>query len=106
MRIRSIFAAAALVAATTIAAAAPAEARVNQRQAHQQHRIYNGVRSGELTGREAYRLERQQARIARYERRSRADGPGLTGRERTRIERMQDRASRNIYRQRHDRQGR
>jgi hypothetical protein len=55
--------------------------------------------------REAWRLERQQAYIARYEARSRRDGPGLTGRERYRLERMQDRASRNIYRQRHDRQG-
>jgi hypothetical protein len=105
MRIRSLFAA-ALAAGATIAAAAPAEARIDQRQGHQQHRIHAGVRSGELTGREAWRLERQQARIARYERRSRADGPGLTGRERTRLERMQDRASRNIYRQRHDGQGR
>jgi hypothetical protein len=105
MRIRTLFAA-GLVAVTTVAAAAPAEARINQRQGHQQHRIYHGVRSGALTGREAWRLERQQARIARYERRSRADGPGLTGRERYRLERMQDRASRNIYRQRHDRQGR
>lgn len=104
MRIR--FLAAALAAVTTLAAAAPAEARINQRQAHQQHRIYHGVRSGQLTGREAWRLERQQARIARYERRSRRDGPSLTGRERYRLERMQDRASRNIYRQRHDRQGR
>ena len=105
MRIRNLFAV-ALVAVATVAAAAPAEARINQRQGHQQHRIHDGVRSGELTGREAYRLERQQAHIARYERRSRADGPGLTWRERYRIERMQDRASRNIHRQRHDGQGR
>ena len=105
MRIRIAFAA-ALLGTATLAAAAPAEARINQRQAHQQHRIYNGVASGQLTSREMVRLERQQARIARYEARSRRDGPGLTGRERTRLERMQDRASRNIYRQRHDRQGR
>ena len=104
MRIRNLFAA-LLVAGTTVAAAAPAEARINQRQDRQQHRIYNGVANGQLSPREVYRLERQQAHIARYEARSRADGPGLTGRERYRLERMQDRASRNIYRQRHDRQG-
>ncbi|HYD12803.1 MAG TPA: hypothetical protein VEC11_08140 [Allosphingosinicella sp.] len=103
MRIRHLFAA-ALLGAATLAAAAPAEARINQRQGHQQHRIYRGVVSGQLTGREVWRLERQQARIARYEARSRRDGPGLTGRERYRLERMQDRASRNIYRQRRDRQ--
>ena len=105
MRIRTLFAA-ALLGAATVAAAAPAEARINQRQGHQQYRIANGIASGQLTPREAWRLERQQAHIARYERRSRADGPGLTGRERYRLERMQDRASRNIYRQRHDRRGR
>jgi hypothetical protein len=104
MRIRNLFAA-LLVAGTTIAAATPAEARINGRQGRQQHRIYHGVASGQLTGREAYRLERQQVHIARYEARSRADGPGLTGRERYRLERMQDRASRNIRHQRHDRQG-
>jgi hypothetical protein len=87
-------------------AAAPAEARINQRQAHQQHRIYNGVRTGELTPHETWRLERQQARIARFEAHSRADGVGLSWRERYRIERMQGRASRNIYRQKHDEQQR
>lgn len=105
MRIRIAFAA-ALLGAATFAAAAPAEARINQRQGHQQHRIHAGVASGQLTAREVYRLERQQAHIARYEARSRRDGPGLTGRERYRLERMQDRASRNIHRQRHDRRGR
>jgi hypothetical protein len=98
-----------VIAAMTAAiglAAAPADARINQRQAHQQTRIEHGVASGQLTPRETYRLERQQARIAAYEARSRADGGGLSGRERYRIERMQDRASRNIHRQRHDNQGR
>lgn len=103
---RTKFLLAATLGLVALAAAMPAEARINQRQGNQQHRIYNGIRSGELTPRETWRLERQQGRIARYEARSRADGPGLTYRERYRLERMQDRASRNIYRQRHDRQGR
>lgn len=104
MRIRIFIAAASCGVAAF--AALPAEARINQRQHHQQGRIYNGVRSGELTRREAYGLERQQAHIARYEHRSRADGGGLSGAERYRLERMQDRASRNIYRQKHDAQDR
>jgi hypothetical protein len=98
-----LFAAALGIAAMAVA---PAEARINQRQAHQQQRIRNGVASGQLTARETYRLERQEGRIARYEARSRADGGGLSARERARIEHMQDRESRRIYRQRHDRQGR
>ncbi|HST37726.1 MAG TPA: hypothetical protein VLK25_14000 [Allosphingosinicella sp.] len=104
MRIR-MFATAAL-GVGALAGAMPAEARINQRQGHQQQRIVRGVGSGELTARETYRLERQQAHINRYEARSRADGPGLTWRERYRLERMQDRASRNIHRQKHDGQGR
>lgn len=89
---------AALVAAT------PADARINKRQQHQQTRIAHGIANGSLTPRETVRLERQQVHIARYEARSRADGPGLTARERVRLEAMQDRSSRNIRRQRHDRQ--
>jgi hypothetical protein len=103
MRIALLFVASLGVAAV---AAAPAEARINQRQAHQQQRIARGVHSGQLNAREAYRLERQEGRIAAYEARSRADGGGLSARERVRIEHMQDRESRRIYRQRHDRQGR
>ena len=104
MRIRTFTA--ALLSFGALAAAMPAEARINQRQERQQQRIFRGIGSGELNARETYRLERQQARINRYEARSRADGGGLGWRERYRLERMQDRASRNIYRQKHDRQGR
>jgi hypothetical protein len=106
MRIHTPFAAVLLGVAALGLAAQPAEARINQRQGHQQQRIDHGIRTGQLTPREAARLERQQVAIARYEARSRADGPGLTRTERIRLERMQDRASRSIYRQRHDRQGR
>jgi hypothetical protein len=100
MRIKALFA--AIACGTVAIAALPADARINQRQAHQQSRIGYGVANGSLNARETYRLERQQAHIAAYEARSRADGGGLSPRERLRSERMQDRASRNIYRQKHD----
>jgi hypothetical protein len=87
-----------------LAAALPAQARINQRQQHQQVRIANGLSKGSLTAHEAVRVERQQARIARYEARNRADGGGLNFNERARIETMQDRASRTIYHQKHDAQ--
>jgi hypothetical protein len=105
MRTKYIIAA-AVCGIAAAATTAPAFARINQRQAHQQHRIANGVHSGALTAHEAVRVERQQVRIARYERQSRADGGGLNFNERARIEHMQDRASRNIYHQKHDAQGR
>ncbi len=98
--------AAAWCVLTAFATAVPAEARVNQRQNHQQVRIAGGISKGSLTAHEAVRLERQQVRIARYEARSRADGGGLNRIERIRVEALQDRASRNIYRQKHDGQTR
>lgn len=91
---------AAALALTVIAT--PALAGVNGRQVHQQHRIGQGVRSGEITHREAGRLERQQHRIARTEHRMRATG-GINPRERARLQARQDRASANIYHQKHDR---
>ena len=103
MRTKFILAAIA-ASLTTVAVAAPAEARINQRQAKQQQRIDTGIANGSLTAREVNRLQRQQGHIAAYEARSRADGNGLTRAERLRIEAMQDRASANIYRQKHDRQ--
>lgn len=78
---------------------------VNKRQHEQQSRIRQGIRSGELTGREVYRLERQQASIQRYEWQAKRDGH-VSFRERYRLDNMQDRASRNIYHQKHDRQDR
>ncbi len=98
--------AAVTAAIVALAVAVPADARINQRQNHQQHRIAKGIHNDSLTARETVRLERQQVRIARFEARSRADGGGLSGVERARIEARQDRASANIYRQKHDRQGR
>jgi hypothetical protein len=91
-----------LAAFASIAVAIPAEARVNQRQDRQQQRINQGITNGSLSDREIAALQKQQASIAAFEARSRADGPGLTKLERARIEKRQDKASRNIRRQRHD----
>jgi hypothetical protein len=103
MRTKFILAAIA-ASLTTVAAATPAEAGINQRQAKQQQRIETGIANGSLTAREVNRLQRQQGRISAYEARSRADGNGLTRKERLRIKAMQDRASANIYRQKHNAQ--
>lgn len=98
--------AATACAIAALATAIPAEARINQRQNHQQARIAKGINNGSLTARETVRLEQQQVRINRFEARNRADGGGLNFNERARIEALQDRASRNIYRQKRDAQTR
>jgi len=79
---------------------------INSIERQEQSRIRQGIRSGELTRREAARLEAEQARIRVNERFQRLDGGGLTVRERERLHRELHQASRHIYHQKHDRQDR
>lgn len=76
---------------------------IDQRQANQERRIDQGVASGQLTQREANRLERGQQHVDNMENRAKADGV-VTGRERARIREAQHVESDRIYRQKHDRQ--
>lgn len=78
---------------------------INKREQQQRQRIRRGIRTDELTRREAARLTAQQAAIRGYEARAKSDGR-LSCRERRRLDSMLDRASRNIYRQTHDGQDR
>lgn len=78
---------------------------INRRERCDRERIQQGVRSGELTRREAERLRAEQFRIRAYEARARSDG-SLSRRERYRLDEMLDRANRDIYRQKHDNQDR
>jgi hypothetical protein len=102
---RSIILVLALSVAGGFGVAGDAQAGVDGRQPRQQARIAEGVRSGDLTRREATRLEAQQARIRREERRYRADGV-LGPWERADLRRDQRRASRTIRRQKNDGQSR
>jgi hypothetical protein len=78
---------------------------IDRREHREQQRIRQGVRSGELTRREARGLEREQARIRGYEWYAKSDGHVSRG-ERRRLDHMLDRASHDIYRQKHDGQDR
>lgn len=105
--------AAAVLAFTAIAASAQTAAsapgtntpRIDQRQANQDQRIDQGVASGELTKREARRMNRQQGAIDKAEDKAKADG-SVTAKERRRLTRAQNQTSRNIFHQKHDRQDR
>lgn len=111
--LRSLAAAMALALASLTAvaqtpaapAASAATPGVDKRQANQDRRIDQGVASGQLTRREARRLERQQAAIDRAEGKAKADGT-VTTQERKRLHRMENEASRDIHHQKHDRQRR
>ena len=90
-----------LVSAIHVQADAPV---IDQRQANQEQRIDRGLASGQMTVREAKRLNDQQDHINRMEDRSKSDVV-MTKKERAKLRASQDRASRHIARQKHDRQG-
>lgn len=74
---------------------------IKKEQCEQQARIQQGVRSGELTRKEAARLEMQQAKINHHKRLAKADGV-VTIQERAMIKHEQRRADRSIAIQKHD----
>jgi hypothetical protein len=107
MKLQRLIAIAAF--ATAAGAALPALAqttstpRIDQRQANQEQRIEQGVKSGQLTGKEAARLEKGQARVQKMEDKAVADGK-VTKKERAKIEKAQDKQSRRIAKEKHDKQ--
>ena len=101
MKLIQTAAAVAISALFTSAAFAQAPAGWDRRDARQDHRIEQGVRSGQITQREEARLQQGAARIDRLEDRALRDGR-VTAQERNRIDRAQDHQSREIYRQSHD----
>jgi hypothetical protein len=78
---------------------------INEREHNQQERIRQGIKSGEVTQREAVRLEEQEAKIRVNEKFAKADGK-ITPAERARLEKELNKTSRNIYQQKHDNQDR
>ena len=92
------------------AAALPAQAapwqNINQRQAQIEARINQGIRTGALDRREAYRLRAEFRAIAQLETRYRMSRPGLTPAEYRDLDRRLDSLSRMVQLQKHDRQGR
>lgn len=95
MKIAAVVIAAALVAGSASAGV------IHQRFENQQDRIANGIATGQLSPREAARIERQEARLGTEVRYFRADG-SLSPRERAIVNAQQNRLSREIYRQKHD----
>lgn len=95
----------AVIFGTVLAASAFAAdpASEIQRDVNQQQRIEQGLKSGELSTKEAARLEKGEARIDRMEQKALSDGKLSPG-EKARIERAQNTESRAIYKEKHDAQ--
>ncbi|RZA13078.1 MAG: hypothetical protein EOP93_20890 [Lysobacteraceae bacterium] len=97
-----------LVLATTTTlmaggALAQSTPKLDEREAQQQQRIDKGEASGQLTSKEAARLEVRDARLDAHEAAAKSDGK-VTRMERARLQREAQRNSRAIRNQKHDRQ--
>lgn len=71
------------------------------RTRHQQARIYQGVRQGQIGPREYRHLERQQWRTARMRHNFRHNDGHIGPRERARLQHRLNHTNRSIYRARH-----
>ena len=92
-------------AACGIATVASAQnaADTTQRDVNQQNRIEQGLKSGQLTTKEAGKLEREESRVDKMEANALKDGKE-TNAEKARIERAQNKVSNDIYKEKHDAQ--
>src|SRR6266513_966785 len=91
------------IAAALFCGSAFAQTGTVQRDVNQQERIEQGLKSGQLTTREAARLEREEAKVERDQARALRDGT-LSPAEKVRLAREQNKVSRDIYREKHDAQ--
>lgn len=91
----------ALICISLVGVMAQSTPKVDERQQRQQKRIDEGVKSGELTKKEAVKAEKRQNQIANQEAEAKADGK-VTRKERRKLHRAQNRASKKIYEQKHD----
>jgi len=75
----------------------------NTREANQDQRVANGLRTGQMTSGEAARADKTQSRIDQQVHNDRAaNGGRLTGQERQQINGEQNAASRQIYNEKHN----
>jgi hypothetical protein len=95
----------AIVIAALIAAPAFAQttATTVQRDVNQQQRIEEGLQSGQLNTKEAGRLEKEEAKVEKMQKKALKDGT-LTTQEKARLDAAQDKVSRDIYREKHNAQ--
>ena len=93
-----------LVALSVLTSAAYAQttaAKDQQRDVNQQQRIEQGLKSGQLSSREAGSLERQEQHIDKMEARDLKNG-SISPAEQARLKAVQNRVSNNIYADKHN----
>lgn len=98
---RTFTALSAVVASAFGIASAQTTGTEVQRNVNQQERIEQGLKSGELSTKEAAKLEKGQARVERLEAKANKDGT-LTDAEKARIQKAQNVQSKDIARLKHN----
>jgi hypothetical protein len=100
---KSLFA--VLCAASVLAPLSAQAGEVSHREVRQQHRIYQGVQNGTISGREYTHLQGQEARLNAQRVRDLRDGDGNDGlnrRQYVRLNHEENHLSREIYRAKHN----
>lgn len=100
---KTLVALAVLASGSVLAQSNSATDTFIDRNINQQQRIEQGLQSGQLSTREAARLEKQEGKVESMEARALRDG-NVSQKEANRIDHAQDQLSRNIYREKHDAQ--
>ncbi len=77
----------------------------DKRQRNQKHRVKTGVKSGEITKREAKSIRHSEKEAKQYEAKAKSDGQ-VTWKERARLQHKENQASRKIYRTKHNQRDR
>ena len=77
----------------------------DKRQKVQKHRVKTGVKSGEITKREAKSIKYSAKSANRYEKKAKSDGK-VTWKERGQLKHKENQASRKIYRTKHNKRDR
>ena len=90
-----------MLAVAPVLAASTEDPIIQQRETNQEKRIDQGIESGQLTPKEAGKLETREAKIQQDEARMKSDGK-LTKRERAKLTREQNVASKKIYKKKHN----
>jgi hypothetical protein len=103
MKTTHIALAVAVASLFSTAAFAQSVAAEVERNVNQQQRIEQGLQSGQLTTREAARLERGESRVESMEAKAMKDG-NLSNAEKSRINQAQNKLSNEIYQEKHDAQ--
>ncbi|MEQ1583187.1 MAG: hypothetical protein ABL875_03870 [Candidatus Nitrotoga sp.] len=99
--LKAVFSITALTLTFATSSHAVETPKIDNREAKQEQRIDQGIRSGALTPKEEAKLDAGQAKVARMEEKAKADG-SVTKHERMRIKHEQNVQDKRIHNMKHN----